>query len=213
MVSITKKGSLVFFGVLMAILFVAMPRAYAIALYTDRSSWEAAVGSFTDVDIAGQVAEFASIPNGSFFNLPYNETLTNAGETLEGAQVPTSWDTWSGGNFPRVFWTLDATSASGAFNDAVQAFGLEMEPDSFDTHTMTLTLSDKSVLSQDVTGDSGAKFFGWTGGSITNMTLSSDVDFAFGRMVKGAQSVVPEPASMSLLGLGLVGLVGRRKRG
>ena len=69
---------------------------------------------------------------------------------------------------------------------------------------MTLTLDDGTVLSQVVTSQAGALFFGWTGGNVVSMTLSTadPTGFAFGRMVQA----VPLPASVLLLGSGLAGL-------
>src|SRR5690606_27583179 len=92
-------------------------------------------------------------------------------------------------------------------------FGLEMEPNSFNTFDLSLTLSDGSVMTQAVHGDSGAEFFGWVGLGITGFTMSGTDSFAFGRFVEAyAQQSVPEPGTMALMGVGLLCLAAGRRR-
>ena len=186
----------------------------ALTFYTDRALWEAAVGSFADVVITDGVT--AGVPEA----LPFGHSITSS-INLELRQVPTTWATWSGGHTPAVLWTLGATSGTGTFDSVLlTGFGLEMEPNPFSVHSMRLALSDGSFLDQDVAGSGGAKFFGWAGGSITSLTVSSDVDFAIGRLViadegegGGGGPIIPEPVSMMLFGTGMAGLgVVTRKR-
>ena len=109
---------------------------------------------------------------------------------------------------PRRCCTLrGATSFVGTFTTGpVKAFGLEMEPEPFQTFTMTLTLSDGTVITQPVAGQAGASFFGWTAGAITSFTASCSVcGFAIGDIVKAeATAAVPVPGTLGLLSVGLV---------
>ena len=137
-----------------------------------------------------------------------------------GLQVPTSWATWSGGNEPAVLYTQGMDYLTATFSPTeVQSFGLELEPEAFDTFLMTLTLTDGSIftLGQFVDGLAGAKFFGWTDGDILTMEIycggieEECGGFAIGRMVKAHP--VAEPATLLLLGSGMaaLGLWARRK--
>jgi len=134
----------------------------------------------------------------------------SSGLDLYSGQVgpKADWQTWSGGHTPQVLATAtDVFSVTGTFTVPQKAFGLEMEPDDFYAYNTTLTLGGGSSLSQSVEGNSGAAFFGWVGDAETTMTLSSDIDFAFGRMVQP----VPVPPTVLLLGSGLLSLLGWRR--
>ena len=115
-----------------AVLGLLPGTAQAITLFTDRSSWEASVGSFTDVDLASQVAEFDTLSAGSPITLPSGTALSFDSD-LQGRQVPGRWATWSGGQTPRVLFTQGLTSIGGSFSGGVSAFGFEMEPNPFAT--------------------------------------------------------------------------------
>ncbi len=177
----------------------------SVITYDDRAAWEAAAPGFAGVDLAG-FPEFSLIGFGAPIALPLGGAVSFDSDLVR-LQVPTSWGTWSGGKEPAILYA-PSTLVTGTFaGSPIGGFGLEMEPNTLDAFLMTLALDDGSTLSQSVTGDAGAAFFGWHGSGVTAMTLGCEVcDFAFGEMVQApavATEPVPEPATLLLLGSGL----------
>lgn len=203
--------------VLTSTLLAAGTARAATSTYTDRGTWEAAVGVWIDVDLASHVGDGDTLTQGSTLVLP-NGTDLSFSEDLEGRQVPGSFATWSGGQTPRVLLTAeDVSELGGTFGAPMRAFGLEMQPDVQDSFQMTLTLNDGSTLQQTVDGSGGAQFFGWlTSGSATvlHMTLSIDAQpgdqgFAIGRLVLSptSQTSIPDVAPSWLLMAAALGSV------
>jgi hypothetical protein len=192
--------------------------ASATTMYSSESAWDTAVTYHVGTSITGDAdgSQPASV------TLAAGTKLSGFSSTITTHIVGTSWSTWPGqpgSNGTTVY--NDGTSLSmnvapgtifafGQFHP-VNAFGFYIEPDPFSVFDITLTLSDGSTLTQSVDGNGGAQFFGYTGGGVTSLTISSAADFGFGEFSEG--SVVPEPATWALMigGFGLAGVALRRR--
>jgi hypothetical protein len=208
--------------------------------YTDRATWEAAVPSFGEVDETQWGTGYTPLTAGTTLNLPLGLGTIAFDVDLYGAQVPTDWATWSGGNTPSVLSTVRidpitflptfVNSVEATFSNPVSAFGVEMEPNEFALFEMTLSTGE--TITQTVNGSAGAAFFGWSDAPVISFTMTiADVGvdefgfpfpasgFAFGRMVAGVGAPppngVPEGGSLllvsSLTFAGLVGFARRRQ--
>lgn len=177
----------------------------AVTTFTDRASWQAAAGGFTETPTFPAIPQYSDVGS-----LTLNGGTTLNFDTLVNKRtIGSGWATWSGGFTGDVFYTNGATSVNAGISN-VSGFGLDMEPNPFADYLMSLTLSDGSVITQSVNGFGGADFFGWVGSGVTSFNMSSSVDFAFGRFVEANN--VPEPATTTLLGLGLLGFAAMRRK-
>ena len=205
------KLTRILFALLVVVAFSAT--GHALSWTTNVANVYAAGG----LDVAITDAEF------SFINSvvdPYGGTisLSSPAEVRIGNS---SWNPWRPGSSEPVLWSgMGVNSMTLFFDNSPYAFGMWAMPNlltySFD---VTLGLEDGSQLTQLINGANGPSFFGFTNGiGVDWMTVSVDepeYGLGFGEMVMGAegQPAIPEPATMTLLGLGLLGIgAGLRKR-
>ena len=185
-------------GAILGALMISASAEAAVAVYTTRAAWEAAVGGpFTETSTFPGIPVLTDV-NGLTLN---GGTTLTFGSAVNKRTIGFGWSSWSGGYTGDVFYSNGATSVAAGIS-AIDAFGLELEPNPFDIITMRLTLDDGSFIEQDVDGAGGAKFFGWVGAGIASFTMSAETDFAFGRFVEATVDTgtnIPAPASLVLL--------------
>jgi len=184
------------------LLLLGMPATAAVVTYTDRASWEAAAQNVRTSIL------FPTIADGAWV-----DTLVLDGGTVLGldqAVRHSKVDGWGlyddvDGDvfFTEGFSSLEATIVnSGGFG--LHVGGLERRA------TITLTLSDGTVM-EHVSVLAGAEnFFGWIGDGITGFSLDGNSQLFLGHFVEvdGEPTPIPEPASIALLGLAAL----RRRR-
>lgn len=202
-------------------LMAATP-AGAVTMYSDLASWAVEVSTF----------QGSIVLPGPKYSLPSSIVL-GAGSVLDSfstavmkvpvgdASCPT-WPDMPGSLGTSVYLSRDKTSVSMNFGGGkvswagselpVNAFGVYIQPEPYIVKAITLTLASGESLTQDVHGDGGARFFGWTGAGATSLTISGESAFAFGQFYEGHTASVPEPQTFVLMLGGLGVAVGAARR-
>ncbi|HEY9634587.1 MAG TPA: PEP-CTERM sorting domain-containing protein [Coleofasciculaceae cyanobacterium] len=191
--------------------FVSLGAAYvnpsaanaAIVAVGDSGSWT--TGSNT---LANQGFNMVTLPKSSATELSSFSTLgspfgnLNFSSPVEKRVIGSSWNTWSNGYTGEVYYNKGASTLEIALPPDIVAFDLYVEPEVFDFFEIAVTamngVTSTATLSQRVTGDSGAKYFGFyaTGGDLIKSITLIDKSGGAANGFSIAQlrvSPVPEP--------------------
>lgn len=195
-----------------ALLIASVSTASAATLTTDYSTWSTSVtGTINSTQNYGpngtDISSLALVGGGTLdFDNPLNIRTINSG-----------WSTWSGGYTGQVLYAAGQSSISINLSSNLQALGFYAEPNTQSVFDITLQLISGESITQAVDGNGGASFFGFFGGNVSSISVSTtDNDFAFGDFVSSiAQQTgtVPEPAPIALLGSGFLGFYMSRRKG
>lgn len=205
-------------------LLVSATSAGAVTMYSDLAAWSVNVSTF----------QGTTVLRGAKYSLP-EQIVLRGGSVIDSfssavmkvpvgdASCPT-WPDMPGSLGTSVYLSRDHHSVTMDFSGGmvlqaggrvpVDAFGVYIQPEPYIVKTLTLSLASGESLTQEVHGQGGARFFGWTGLDVTSMTISGDSAFAFGQFYEGHTANVPEPQTLALMlgGLGFTVVAARRRR-
>jgi len=203
---------------MLGIVIIMVPVWALATYYTDRTAWEAAVAGYADATVPqSNLAQYQKIdlPLGddNFFN--FNVPLAYISGDYDYYETNTySADTgfyYANGSFYHTLangWEVE--------NISVSAFGFEMKP-AFGFEPLPLGINlytqDGGMLTQLYdTFPYNDKFFGWVGYDVIGFSTWSGIQYYLYNFVQGVPASVPEPVTMLLLGFGLIGLAGFRRK-
>jgi len=196
-----------------ALFTVTAVSAAPITTFTDKSAWTTAVTGMTVINtISNPNADGTTVTSITLDD----GTVLSLGSGVAVAHPPgggTGWGAWGASGYTgAVYWSKGATNLNFGITP-VEAFGVELETENNKASTITLTLSDSSVITHTFDNNSTVNFFGWVGAGVTSAVIDGNDDFAFGNFVTASTpDGAPEPATLSLIGAGLAGLGALRRR-
>jgi len=182
-------------------------------LQAERAVWQSATGG----GLASEGFESFTDGNGIDFG-PFTATKLDMGGFYQISSNPL---VTTQGNSVMAFDLLGSTAVEFAFDNAIHSFGIDITSIDFPSTTVSFLDNNGNMLNNFAIPGvwAGATFFG-----VTNTQAFSTVRFDFGGtdeildfdylQYSSNSPAIPEPGTLSLLGLGLVGLAGaiRRKR-
>jgi len=211
---------------------VCVPSFASVITFTDRTAFDSAVGATTVetfgatyyLGLSGPISSTLStsaILGGTLAAGTLQPGATYSTTSYSGGSWPFNID--DGGTFASTFLDSytngsDLRPLTVTFDTPVFAIGFDttyLEMPNFDV-TIYLEGGGSETVPGAVTDDNGVHFYGYqsTGAGITSVTISgsgSSTGFAVDNFTYGGTAPTPEPAACVLSGLGLLGLLCRRR--
>jgi len=131
---------------------------------------------------------------------------------LEHDRIGDGWMTWSHGYPGDVYYTNGSSEVTLLLPTGTRAFYFYAEPEPYTSWTLVATAQDGTLVSQTITGDAGAGYYGFYSTDGTDLdsialTTPQPVDFAVGEFgIAPAGAMIPAPSGLllALIGTGLV---------
>lgn len=208
-----------FAAVLGVATLAATAASATVQTYTDYTSWAAAVtgtiSTNTTVNPADVGTSVSSVTLNDGTVISFFDGVTHASTSLQIEQPGNGWGSWTGWNGSytgAVYWWMNVSDLEFG-SSTVSAFAFEIEPD-LPTNDIfvTLTLSTGDPVQLDFASVSDVKFFGWVGDGVTSVSFQSNDDFGVGNFLSVRDVAAPEPATLSLIGAGVLGMGALRRR-